>query len=193
MSIDKRLKSVRERLKAEKFDEDGDGRAIVKINITDADSLLSVYNDDGQEIISSETATFINNVTKPIPARQDIHLQISCDEYTKEKEQVYKNAITNYYLNEFAHNDFILKKNLILSCILFVVATICFTILYLMSVFNAPEILYLLFDVVSWVFMWEAVDQFFLQRHFLKTKQYKELQIIFAKITFKALKSRDMK
>ena len=59
-----------------------------------------------------------------------------------------------------------------------------------MGVWNTPDVLYLLFDVFSWVFAWEAVDQFFLQRYFLKVKQHKQIQLIYAKITFKALRHK---
>ena len=62
--------------KAFKFELDEDGRVVVRINITDAEELLSVYNDHGKQIISHSTAQFINNVTKPIPNKQDIHLKI---------------------------------------------------------------------------------------------------------------------
>ena len=65
MKLREKIKKVKNKLKEDEIEEDSDGRAIVRINITDADSLLSVYNDDGKEIISSETATFIDNVTKP--------------------------------------------------------------------------------------------------------------------------------
>lgn len=188
MKLREKIKKVKNKLKEDEIEEDSDGRAIVRINITDADSLLSVYNDDGKEIISSETATFIDNVTKPIQYKKEIHLKISCDEYTKEKEHVYKNAITNYYINEFAHVEMKLKNNLIISSILFFIAVVCFSLLYFMGKWNAPDIIYLLFDVLSWVFAWEAFDQFFLQRHFQRVKQYKAMQIIFAKITFKKLK-----
>lgn len=186
--MNKRIKEVREKIANDEFDYDEEGRAIVKINITDAESLLSVYNDDGMEIISEETANFINNITKPIPYRKDIQLQISCDEYTQDKEKVYKNAITNYYINEFAHRDYMLKARLQVSIVLFILSLACFTLLYFMGKWNVPDILYLLFEVVSWVFAWETVDQLILQRYFIKAEQYKELQIIFAKITFKTLK-----
>lgn len=186
--MNNRIKEVRERIKQDDFDYDSEGRAVVKINITDADSLLSVYNDDGMEIISEETARFIDNLTKPISPKKDIQLQISCDEYTADKEKVYKSAITNYYVNEFAHKDEMLMDRLRVSGVLALVSLICFALLFFMYQFNVPDIACVLVEVVSWVFAWETVDQFFLQRYFIKKKQYKELQIIYAKITFKRLK-----
>lgn len=191
MKTNKRIKMVRDRIKNDEFDTDESGRAIVKINITDADNLLSVYNDDGLQIISEDTAEFINNITKPIPHKQDIHLKISCVEYTKDKEQQYKDAITNYYVNEFAHRDVKLKRNMINSIWLLCIGIVLFTVLYFMGKYNAPDILYLLCEVVSWVFVWEAVDVLWIRRHEIKLIQYKELQIIFAKISFTKLDEKD--
>jgi len=184
----KRMKIVRQRIKDKEFDEDEEGRAIVTINITDADTLLSTYNDDGKEIISEETATFINNVTKPIPPRQDIHLMIACDSYTSSKEEVYKNAIINYYQHEFAHRENKLRNNSIISMMLLFLGIVFFTALYFVGRWNDEHVFYLLLEVVSWVFAWEAVDQLVLQRNMIRFMQKKELQIIFAKITFKKLK-----
>ena len=121
--LTKRMREIREKINKEEYELDEDGRVVVRINITDADELLSVYNDHGRQIISHDTAQFINNVTKPIPNRQDIHLKISCDSYTKDKEDEYKNAITNYYVNEFAHWDINLRTTLVIALILLGVST----------------------------------------------------------------------
>jgi hypothetical protein len=193
MNLRKKTKIVRDRIKNDQFDVDDDGNVIVKINITDADSLLSVYNDDGMQIISEDTAEFINNITKPIPHRENIQLKISCDNYTKDKEEMYKESITNYYVNEFAHRDVKLKHNLINSIWLLSMGVIMFTLLFFMGEWNVPDVLYVLCEVVCWVFVWEAVDLLWIRRHEIKLIQYKELQIIFAKITFNDLKDKEDK
>ena len=188
MDTNKRIKVVRNRIKNDEFETDDLGRPVVRINITDADSLLSVYNDDGMQIISEDTAEFINNITKPIPPKQDIHLKISCENYTKDKEEIYKSAITNYYINEFAHRDVKIKHNLINSIWLLIIGVVLFTLLYVMGKWwNVPDVIYLLVEVACWVFVWEAVDNLWIRRHEIKLIQYKELQIIFAEITFTKL------
>ena len=73
------------------------------------------------------------------------------------------------------------------------IGVVLFVLLYFMGMWNAPNILYLLCEVVSWVFVWEAVDLLWIRRHEIKLIQYKELQIIFAKITFNKLKKEDGK
>lgn len=182
----KRMKDVKERIKKEEYELDEEGRVIVRINITDAEELLSVYNDHGKQIISHSTAQFINNVTKPIPNKKDIHLKISCDSYTKDKENEYKNAITNYYVNEFAHWNINLRTTLIIAFILLGISVVGFTVLNLLEGL-IPPVLYTILDIASWVFAWEAVDQMCIQRHLLKVKQHRDLQVIYAKISFRRL------
>jgi len=187
MKLNKRISAVRDRIKKDEFETDEDGKVVVRINITDADNLLSVYNDDGMQIISEDTAEFINNITKPIPHKKDIHLKISCVEYTKDKEQQYKDAITNYYVNEFAHRDVKLKRNMINSMWLLLIGVVMFSLLFALGKWDVPDVIYLLSEVVCWVFVWEAVDSLWIRRHEIKLIQYKELQIIFAKISFTKL------
>lgn len=189
MNTKKRFKDVRAKIKSDVFDLDENGNPLVKINITDADSLLSVYNDDGLEIISNDTAKFIENMTKPIPRKQEIHLQISCEQYTADKEQKYKSAITNYYINEFAHRDMKLRHNTIISCVLLLSAIVSFMLYYFLGSIVTPRIILDLLEIFAWVLAWEAVDQFFLQRYLIKFDQLKALQIIYAKISFRKLGS----
>ncbi len=184
--LTKRMREIKDRINKEEYEIDEEGRVVVRINITDADELMSVYNDHGRQIISHETAQFINHVTKPIPNRQDIHLKISCDSYTRDKEHEYKNAIINYYVNDFAHWDFNLRTTLMLAFIFLGISILGFTLLHFVGECIHP-VLYTIVDVASWVFSWEAVDQMFIQRHFLRVKQYRDLQIIYANISFKKL------
>lgn len=185
--LTKRMRAIKERIDKEEYELDEEGRVVVRINITDAEELLSVYNDHGRQIISHSTAQFINNVSKPIPNKQDIHLKISCDSYTKDKEEIYKSAITNYYVNEFAHWSVNLRTTLIIALILLGISIIGFTMLHFVGEWLHP-VLYTIFEIASWVFAWEAVDQMFIQRHFLKVRQHRDLQIIYAKISFRRLK-----
>lgn len=185
--LTKRMREVRDRIEKEEYELDEDGRVVVRINITDAEELLSVYNDHGKKIISHATAQFINNVTKPIPNKQDIHLRISCDSYTKDKEEVYKSAITNYYVNEFAHWGINLRTNLILALVLLMVSVIGFTLLHLIGECIHP-VFYTILEIASWVFAWESVDQICIQRHYLRVRQHRDLQVIYAKVSFRRLK-----
>ncbi len=183
----KRLKRVRTRIDNDDWEYDENGRAIVDISITDADSLLSVYNSDKREALSAETAHFIDNVVKTISPKKDIHLYISCEKYTKEKEQTYKNAIINYYVNEFAEKDYKMKQNWIWSITLIIMSIIGFIGLHFIQAEGIWSVINVILDIAFWVLAWEAVDIMVFQQKLLRYDQIKDLKIIFAKISLSSL------
>ena len=184
MTNSEQIKNVRNRIAKDAFDYDSEGRVIIEVKVTDPDYLLSPYKED-KEIISGETATFIDNLVKSAPKDKDLHLMLSCKNYTSDKQDIYKRAVENYYVNEFADKDRQLEHNLFMAMTMLLLGILGFTLLYFMNVWNAPWILCDLVDVAAWVFIWETVDLLMIRRVYLKLQQKKDLKIIFAKMTFK--------
>lgn len=182
-----KVKKVREKIKLDVFDEDKKGRAVIKVNVIEGENILSSYNDDGQEIISSEMAGFVDNLVKSVPDEKDIVLQIKCKDLDKEKEKVYKKAIVNYYMNEFADNDAKLKNNAVISLVLFVIGLLGFAGLYLWRLFGGYWLIADILEVTAWVFLWETVDVFFLRRGAIRHKQKRNIKIIYAEIQVLAI------
>jgi hypothetical protein len=79
-----------------------------------------------------------------------------------------------------------MRSRLIIAFILLAISVVSFGILYFVGDSIHP-IIFTILDIASWVFAWESVDQMFIQRHFFKVQEYKSLQIIYAKITFRRL------
>ena len=180
----KAIKEIREKIKKKESANEDKDTVTVHLNVSDSDVILSDYNAEGKEIISGDMATFIDNVTKPIKPKQKIHLKINCNNHSEKNESIFRTAIRNYYVNEFADLDRKLRNNTIMSIIMLCAGLIGFTILWLLSMVNTPFILYTLVEVASWVFIWELVDLLCLQRYFIKYKLYKKANIIYAKISF---------
>jgi hypothetical protein len=72
----KGIKEIRAKIRKMESSNDDKDTVIVHLNVSDSDVILSDYNAEGKEIISSDMATFIDNVTKPIKPRQKMHLKI---------------------------------------------------------------------------------------------------------------------
>ena len=98
------------------------------------------------------------------------------------------NDMANDFVNEFADKDAKLKNNSILSLVLFGIGVIGFIALYLLRLFDAYWLIQDIVEVASWVFLWETVDVFVLNRGVLKWKQKRDLKIIFADIKITQLK-----
>lgn len=178
------VKEIRDKIKKMESANDEKDTVIVHLNVSDSDVILSDYNAEGKEIISSDMATFIDNVTKPIKPRQKIHLKINCKNHKEDNENKFRNAIRNYYINEFAELDRKLKNNLVMSVIMFCAGVVGFALLWLLSIWETPFLIYTLVEVASWVFIWELVDLLCLQRYFIRYKLNKKVNIIYAKISF---------
>lgn len=180
-----RIKKVRKKIKSDPWEYDSKGRAIVEINVSDADSFISVYNEEDSVVISNETASFIDNALKGMPPKKDLHLYVNCENYTRSKEKKYKNAIVNYYVNEFADKDEKMKYNWAWAGFMLLVSFIGFMMLYLIEL---PGVFYAaleyMLDIGFWVLAWEAVDIMVLQQRVLRHDQKKDLKIIFATMTF---------
>lgn len=179
-----RINKVRKKIKSDPWQYDDKGRAIVEINVSDADSFMSVYNADDKEVLSNETAGFIDNAIKGVPSKSDLHLYINCENYTPDKEQKYRNAITSYYVNEFADKDEVRRDNWIYAIIMLIVSFGGFLLLYFVEMRGVFSVLEYMLDIFFWVLAWEAVDIIALQQHILRREQKKDLKIIFATFTF---------
>jgi hypothetical protein len=56
--------------------------------VSDADSLMSVYDSDGKEVLSNETANFIDNAIKGIPPKKELHLYQEIGHWTYPEQQM---------------------------------------------------------------------------------------------------------
>ncbi len=180
----KRFKKIRQTVKDDKFELDDEGREIVDITISDSENLLSIYNPDGKKIISTEMANVIDNSTKSTSINKDIHLRFSCNSNSPAKEDIYKQAIKNYYLNEFADKERRLHNNFLITIFVFVMAVLFLALFFILEKVNCPWYLNYFIEIVAWVFAWETVDLIFFQRQLIRYEQRKDLQIIYAHITF---------
>ena len=189
--LQKRFKKIRQTVKDDKFDLDDEGREIVDITISDSENLLSIYNPDGKKIISTEMANVIDNSTKSTSINKDIHLRFSCNSNSPEKEDIYKQAIKNYYLNEFADKERRLHNNFLITIFVFVMAVLFLALFFILEKVNCPWYLNYFIEIVAWVFAWETVDLIFFQRQLIRYEQRKDLQIIYAHITFLEIEKQD--
>ena len=185
-----RLKHIK--TEVEKIQNFGDEKDTMSIDVAvkNADSFLSEYNIGGKEIISHETAKFIDNVTEPVKAKQKLHLKISCENYSDKKEDVYKQAIDNYYINKFAGLDSEFKHALLLSFIMLIAGVVSFIFLHFFAKWEMPYIVNMLLEIIGWVFVWEFVELVFFRAQKILRARNKTFKILTAKITFGKLNTK---
>ena len=86
-----------------------------------------------------------------------------------------------------------ITRNTIVSIIFLIISAVVLLINF--SVINRLNILLLseIVLVIGWVFLWEAVQIFFIDRHKLIRAKYRYINIIEAKISFEKLDNADIK
>lgn len=156
---------------------DGEGRAVIDLSIRDDSRFLSPYNMGEQNVIDSEMADFIEHSLNPVPHKEHIHFRIHSDAITEREQAVYTAAIHSYYADCYRNTCFEKKR---LHRIAFFMALISVFALSAMIAFEAAgknPVFIEAVDIFAWVFMWEAVDVFFLQCGLLRFRQKRYLAL----------------
>lgn len=163
---------------------DSENRAIVPISVENDDGFLSPYSIKGEEIISQDVANFLEDNIAGNPLKNGLHLQIQGKTIDDMEEKRYENGIRNYYRKKVLDANRDLKRNAIASLIMFLIGCLILTLYLVIEFSNSHHILAGIIDIAAWVFVWEAVDLFLIQRKLLKLKAIRYYELFNSKISF---------
>lgn len=171
---------------SESADErDENNRRIIRLNVTDDSNFLSPFSVKGDPLISGETADFLNLNIKHNLKDSGVKLVISSGEIDDTEKDVYKTAIKNYYRVEYKSTWKELRRNLLSSIIMLLISACIFALaITLKKTTDTGAVILNMLDVFAWVFTWEAVDIFFLQRPKLLKEQKRNAAAMNAEIVF---------
>lgn len=180
----KKLKEIRQRAKAVCDGErDGDGKSVIRMRVNDDSDFLSPYSTNDEPTVSDGVAGFLDGAVQPLDLKRDIHIVIAGDMIDSAEEDVYRGAIRNHYAHRIADTERTLKTNAISSLVMLLIA-VAILVVYIVFQIRGGFILLELLDIAAWVFAWEAVDLFFLERRIVKHDRLKCLRLFDAGITF---------
>lgn len=166
-------------------ERDKNNRRIIHLNVTDDGNFLSPLSVKGNPLISGETAEFLNLNIKHNLKDSGVKLIISSNAIDETEKEIYKTAIKNYYRVEYKTIWKELRRNLFCSIIMLLFSACIFALaIILENTTNASAVILNMIDVFAWVFTWEAVDIFFLQRPKLHKEQQRNTAAIDAEIVF---------
>lgn len=166
------------------FVKDEEGRVVVKMVVRDDSEFLSAFSESENPVISSDVATFLENRTAAIPPSEQLTLRIHSNCITEQEQIVYNKAISEYYSEQYASNEIELKRNAIISIILGVMGVIVLTLMIALDKLIGDSVWWEVIDIVAWVFIWEAVDLWFIENHVLRLKKIRCLGLISAKVQY---------
>lgn len=156
--------------------------------VADDSNFLSPFFADGYPIISEEIAEYFNHNIKRRAKWRSLKIKIASGCIDEQERVIYANAIKNYYTTEHSETKRKLRRNMIASVIMTLIAAAVFTIaIALENSSSAGTVILNMLDVLAWVFMWEAVDKFFFQRHALRVKSLRYQALTEAEVIFEDL------
>lgn len=164
-----------------RFDEEG--LELIPMHVIDDSNFLSAYSSKDEEIISSEAAEYLEHKIKPSDISNKLHISISSSCIDEEEEKRYAKAIKNYYKNKVIDETRKIHINSIQSLSMIIVGILILTI-YIVLEFVYKNPLLEVIDIAAWVFVWEAVNLYFIERRVMRFDQIKYAKLFEAKVSF---------
>lgn len=157
----------------------------IHMTVLDDSNFLSPYSETNTPVISGEVAEFIENCANAAKIKDAFSLHIHSDCIDSNEQITYDNAIRNYFALKLnaEHRD--LRRNNILSLVFAIVGVLGLVFMILCDQLSLLQQIWIeVIDIFAWVFLWEAVDQFFIERRKLifnrkRLKSFTEMPIVF--------------
>ena len=162
-SIKELKRELDARVRAEKHELDEEGRAIIEVTVRRDVDFLSDYSVE-KPMISSAFSDFLREQSEAFPPREPICLKIYSNCIDEHEQSVYGAALKEYAMRNYKKHALELKKNAFISAILMAVGVLGLAAVVLLSLFVDNAVIAEVLDIFAWVFVWEAVDLFFLER-----------------------------
>lgn len=176
----KSLKEIRKSLSESKKEREHDeqGRAIIDLRVIDDSYFLSPYSTATHNIIAEDVSDFIEHSIQGVPPEESIHFRIHSDVITPEEQVEYTKAIHSHYADKYRDSCFEKRHLHRTAAIMTFIAVIALSFIIGVEVSGFKSAVFSeIIDIFAWVFMWEAVDIFFLQCTMLRFKQQRYLRL----------------
>lgn len=160
-------------------------RAIIEMEVSDDAGFTSPYSPAGKPVISAEVADFLDNAAKAYHPRRELALNVYGDCIDERERVRYAAAIRNYFSNAEQDKIRSIRLKTIISAIFLLVGVIALGVMIALESANKLGAVWSeVVDIFAWVFIWEAVDQYFIERKVLAAKLTRDRAFVNAEINF---------
>lgn len=153
-------------LSAETGHTDNDPSTI-NVKIAGREQLFSSYSYSGDKL-NTEFSEYVFDKAKSVPVTEDIKIKIHTTDNIDVAEA--EQALKSHYRAEYIETKKEAKRIVITSAIMTILGVLALTALILINYFTDNLYVTSIVEIAAWVFIWEAVDYFFLQRPVVKGK-----------------------
>lgn len=168
---------------------DEEHREIISMFVREDSNFLSAYSGKDGAVIAGDVAEFLDNAVKPLALRDDLHLIITSSQIDDGEKIIYRKAIKNYYRGEVIDSDKRLHRNKLASFWMLIAGFVIIAAAVTLKLLGIGEVLVEAVDIAGWVFLWESVHLFFIERPLLKYEQLRACALYNAKVSYKNAES----
>ena len=164
----------------------------INMTVLDDSDFLSPYSEINTPVISGEVAEFLENGANVAHIKDNLELNVYSNCIDSAEMPRYEQAIRNYFSLKLNAEQRELKRNNLVSLIFAIVGVVGLAFMIICDqLLNMQAIWVECIDIFAWVFLWEAVDQFFIERRKLifnrrRLKSLAEMPISFKPLTTEA-------
>ena len=167
----KRKKIEKAISEAKETDFDGKGNAVISVGLKRKEDFYNPYCDKTYKMLNSEMLDYIEANAKALPRTKDIAIEIFSEtELSKTDKEQMQDAIKRQFAEELVHQKKRLNRNIIATLLLTIVGLGVLALGIFLENIKISSILSNTVMIAAWVFLWEAVDIFFLRRPSLSMK-----------------------
>ncbi len=167
-----------------KIKKDDLTNATINLAVKNDDDFLSPYSPVGKPVISRDLAEFLDNAASAYLPKADIKLNIYSNCISENEKPVYTAAVRNYYSLQLTEASRGIARKTFISLIFAAIGILSLAVMFILSNFGLNEIWTECVDIFAWVFIWEAVDQYFIERKALLVKTRRIHAFANAEISF---------
>lgn len=158
-----------------------DNRAHIEMDIFDKDDIFSNYNVNELDPAFLE---YIDSKVRFIKKESPISIDIKCDNLTDDEKDLIRKNLHNSYALKFESERKKIKNNRKISAVLFFFGLLVMCVYITISHFSKIAVLSEVISIISWVFIWEAVDLFFFQTSISNFKSLLSYRLFSAEINY---------
>lgn len=169
MFLNKRLREADKTIESDAiaFDAASDEPSAINVGITSRDQLFSSYGYSGDKL-NTEFSEYVFDKAKDLPVGEDVRINIHTEESIDAAEVT--QALKRHYRMQYKQAKKEFKRMTWISAVMTALGIIALTALILINHFTDNLYITSIVEIAAWVFIWEAVDYFFLQRPVVKAK-----------------------
>lgn len=188
MNLRSRIKNLSAQLKNieenDGFTCDEEGRGIINVGAENFDDIFSPYCFKGGDTLSLELVDYLWEKQEVVPLDYDLTVRFNVKNADEKKRKEIQMAVRENFENDVHAAEQKLHRLAVMST-WFIIIGIIITSIYLVATSFVPVAVTYILDILAWVFIWEGVRAYFLDRRSLKLDKIRSLRLAAAKIEVK--------